>query len=117
MKLKKIKMKLKNKIEKIFLLFIFLFFIFNFTHAQGVGMNDLPKKNIMPKQYTLNVPTQPNTIFSFPNTSNVFIKPFDKKNLPFFCRIEYDMVKQKNIPVKFRLGDVQYVDELEGKKH
>ena len=41
---------------------------------------------------------------------------FNPANLPFFCKIEYDMAKGKKIPFKFRLGDVQYVDELEKKK-
>jgi len=41
---------------------------------------------------------------------------FNPDNLPFFCKIEYGMMKGKSLPVKFRLGDVQYVDELEKKK-
>lgn len=33
----------------------------------------------------------------------------------FFCRIEARMEKTAGLPVRFRLGDVQYVDYLEGK--
>jgi hypothetical protein len=40
---------------------------------------------------------------------------FSVETLPFFCKIEYKMGLNKKLPVKFRLGDVQYVDELEGK--
>lgn len=40
---------------------------------------------------------------------------FSVEALPFFCKIEYKMGLNKSLPVKFRLGDVQYVDELEGK--
>jgi hypothetical protein len=40
---------------------------------------------------------------------------FSVEALPFFCKIEYKMGLNKKLPVKFRLGDVQYVDELEGK--
>lgn len=42
---------------------------------------------------------------------------FSVETLPFFCKIEYKMGLNKKLPLKFRLGDVQYVDELEGKKH
>ena len=37
-------------------------------------------------------------------------------NLAFFCKIEVKMEKAARFPVKFRLGDVQYVDRLEGKR-
>jgi hypothetical protein len=42
---------------------------------------------------------------------------FSVETLPFFCKIEYKMGLQKKLPLKFRLGDVQYVDELERKRH
>jgi hypothetical protein len=35
--------------------------------------------------------------------------------LPFFCRIEHKLARKAILPVKFRLGSVQYVDWLEGK--
>lgn len=35
--------------------------------------------------------------------------------LPFFCRIEHDLSRKSAVPVKFRLGSVEYVDWLEGK--
>lgn len=37
------------------------------------------------------------------------------EKLPFFCRIEHKMAKNNAIPLKFRLGSVEYVDWLEGK--
>jgi hypothetical protein len=42
---------------------------------------------------------------------------FSVNNLPFFCKLEYKMGVEKQYPLKIRLGDVQYVDELEGKKN
>ena len=42
---------------------------------------------------------------------------FSVEALPFFCKIEYKMGLNKKVPLKFRLGSVQYVDELEGKGH
>lgn len=35
--------------------------------------------------------------------------------LPFFCKVEHQWGKKMALPVKFRLGSVQYVDALEGK--
>ncbi len=37
------------------------------------------------------------------------------ETLPFFCKIEYKLGLNNKLPVKFRLGDVQYVEQLEGK--
>ncbi len=37
------------------------------------------------------------------------------RDLAFFCRLEVRMEKAVGFPVKFRLGDVQYVEQLEGK--
>jgi hypothetical protein len=37
------------------------------------------------------------------------------KDLPFFCRIEHNFAQKSTVPLKFRLGSVEYVDWLEGK--
>lgn len=42
---------------------------------------------------------------------------WNREQLPFFCRIEYQWAKSNKIPVKFRLGSVEYVDWLEGKSN
>lgn len=36
-------------------------------------------------------------------------------DLAFFCKVEVKMEKATHFPIKFRLGDVQYVERLEGK--
>lgn len=36
--------------------------------------------------------------------------------MPFFCRIEHRIGQQTALLLKFRLGDVPYVDRLEGKR-
>ncbi|MCY7293556.1 MAG: hypothetical protein LH615_15370 [Ferruginibacter sp.] len=41
---------------------------------------------------------------------------FYSNNLAFFCRQEIKFEKVTKIPLKFRLGSVQQVDYLEGKK-
>lgn len=37
-------------------------------------------------------------------------------DLAFFCKIEVQLEKKLRFPVKFRLGDVPYVDWMEGKR-
>lgn len=41
--------------------------------------------------------------------------PWAEECLPFFCRVERQWGKRRALPVKFRLGSVDYVDWLEGK--
>ena len=36
--------------------------------------------------------------------------------MPFFCRIENQLERSAKFPVKFRLGEVEWVDRLENKK-
>ena len=38
------------------------------------------------------------------------------KDLAFFCKIEVQLEKAAKLPIKFRLGSVDYVDYLEGKR-
>lgn len=60
------------------------------------------------KKYFLseNVSTSSSNIFTQKNTSN---------ELAFFCRIEEKIELKSSIPVRFRLGEVQAVDQKEGK--
>ncbi len=47
--------------------------------------------------------------------TRVFL-PAPTDHLAFFCRLELKIEKTTKFPVKFRLGDVEYVDRLEGKR-
>jgi len=47
--------------------------------------------------------------------SPVFLPKWSVEELPFFCKIEHDFGRKSRIPLKFRLGSVEYVDWLEGK--
>jgi len=42
---------------------------------------------------------------------------YNVDDLSFFCKWEVELEKAARIPVKFRLGSVDYVDWLEGKRH
>lgn len=40
---------------------------------------------------------------------------YSENQLPFFCKMEVKMEKTFKFPVKVRLGEVQYVEKMEGK--
>ena len=42
--------------------------------------------------------------------------PWDEAELPLFCRLEVQVERVFRRPVRIRLGDVDYVDWLEGKR-
>ncbi len=42
-------------------------------------------------------------------------KAYSYEHLGVFCKLEVQLEKKTRFPVKFRLGDVQYNDVLEGK--
>jgi len=54
--------------------------------------------------------------FAFQNQRfQAFPKIYNYHNLAFFCKVEVKLEEAVRFPVKFRLGDVNYVDQLEGK--
>lgn len=42
-------------------------------------------------------------------------KAWKYEDLAFFCRLEVKMEKAAKFPIKVRLGEVQYVEKMEGK--
>ncbi|MFN4080335.1 MAG: hypothetical protein ACK4NS_05500 [Saprospiraceae bacterium] len=45
-----------------------------------------------------------------------FLPVWDKRRMPVFCRLEWEWDKRAGMPLRFRLGSVDYVDWLEGKR-
>lgn len=59
--------------------------------------------------------TNPTTqYFSFVKKPAIYQKIYHK-SLGFFCHAENKVAKASSIPIKMRLGTVQYVDKIEGK--
>ncbi|HAD15038.1 MAG TPA: hypothetical protein DCF33_21650 [Saprospirales bacterium] len=63
--------------------------------------------NVVASQQIPEWPTSPASI--------MVITKWSAESLPFFCKIEHKWAKKHRIPMKFRLGSVEYVDWLEGK--
>lgn len=60
------------------------------------------------------VPSQPERSSGVqPTTSRIFLPKWASDELPFFCKIEHKMGRRMAVPLKFRLGSVEYVDQLE----
>jgi hypothetical protein len=65
--------------------------------------------------------TVPPSRQSLPLSSPVFLyrditPDFYAKHLAFFCRTELQLEKKFNLPLRFRLGSLDYTNKLEGKK-
>lgn len=95
-------MKNWNKICGI--LSFFLFFS-QFSIAQKSVL--LINKSVIPSE---NKPVQP---FSINNISSDYYT----KNMGFMCKKELQLEKTTKIPLRFRLGSLNYVNYLEGKKN
>jgi len=95
------------------------FFIVDLNAQIGIQLEDI---GIDQKEIAISTQNTSETIpslqqFFQPNTTinhSLSNKYYD--HLAFFCKVELRLEKAAKIPVKFRLGDVDYVDELEGKR-
>lgn len=56
---------------------------------------------------------KPDWLISPAKPSSIYL--FQAKNLPFFCKMEHKIEKNSNIALRFRLGDLNYVNMLENK--
>lgn len=99
-----------------FIVFVFILIKINTVSAQvGVQLKTMPTPPQLKPSFLIK-----NENKTLKNTQNI-PQPsptplvFSVESLPFFCKIEYKMGLNKKMPVKFRLGDVPYVDGLEGK--
>jgi|SRR5690606_14069745 len=117
--------KMKNRFK---ILILTVVFNAGFLNAQtGLQPGDLPELPSFFVDFSeiVYVPNQSGHTFQ-PNyfqqvvlkekSHSVFLKTYPYTHLPFFCKVEADLEKTISFPVKLRLGDVDYVDQLEGKR-
>ena len=117
-----------KSLSKIF--FILFIFYSSATKAQiGLEVNQLTVLSLPSPDFNYSFPRYSPTAFkigagssfhlqgtaSQNNCSMPFPTTYAYNELAFFCRVEVELEKKVKFPVKFRLGDVNYVDQLEGK--
>ncbi len=110
--------------------FVVLFFNISSLNAQvGLHFNHLTTLPLSSTTFNNSFYNYSPSVFKIEALSNIvrpgfafqkdISKPFPKiytfNNLAFFCKVEVKLEKATKFPVKFRLGDVNYVDRLEGK--
>ena len=96
--------------KRIFLFFCMIF-VANYCFCQGSALNPAtfkPFSQLAPYN-------RPGHFYK--NFNPLGISPdFYSKNLGFFCRQEWKLESAVKVPVRIRLGSVQYCDWYEGKK-
>lgn len=87
----------------------------------GVGLKVKPGSLPLPRLSPLSVRVFPPFSNSLPGRKTELrampeiSADYSYQNLGIFCKWEVQLEKKARIPVRFRLGEVQYVDRLEGK--
>ena len=87
-------------------------------HQLKTQLHEIPKQLKFAEQiqqFTLEE-NQKNTFNLMKKEQQQMPAAYAYKDLAFFCKIEVQLEKAVKLPVKFRLGSVDYVDYLEGKR-
>lgn len=85
----------------------------NATNVPGFTADILQIKPIPHKR--LIFPVGLNPILPEKKVSGILV-PLNKVE-PFFCKLESGLEKKSGMPIRIRLGSIDYVDYLEGKTH
>lgn len=116
--------------QRIFLVVVVLVFPFNgeiFAQQKVVEKNFAAASFLSISRKMDSLPLRPPGAF-FPTKKSVAIPSFFQKklqpvapsfyisNLSFICRQEWQFQKTTGIPLRIRLGSLEYVDRLEGKR-
>lgn len=107
-----------KKCHLLIILFLFVGTIMGFSQIadtippqrhQYTSILSLTKSNII---NNLSIKNKEEALY---NTS-IKLKSPSMAHTAFFCKIEDKIGKSSNLPLKMRLGDVDYVDAIEGKR-
>ena len=96
-------------------IYFFIFFVYFMTRQMDLYSQKNSYLKILDNYSTINYQFdkyQPPTF----NKKIEMPQFYQIQSLPFFCKMEAKWDKKLNIPFRFRLGSVDYVDEMEGKK-
>lgn len=112
--------KIQIRVFKSVVVALLGFYAFS-AQGQQTGLHNR-FSNLIVQQHMLVFPTRPSSIpipadrkSALPPPQCALPPKWSAESLPFFCKIEHNWAKTNHIPVKFRLGSVEYVDRLEGK--
>ena len=103
---------------------ITMIFVSCFSKVATAQTNFFPQKHyvitpISTSPMAINAIFQPSLLhrstLDFSNVLNISAYNYD--DLAIFCKLEVKMEKAAGLPVKFRLGEVNYVEQLEGKPY
>ena len=123
---------LKNQIDMRRLLLCWIFLaVLDSGFAQSASWTQVQDRSLIELRYSLRErPVAPRTALPITPTffmhsqtptqpANLAAAPvpaaWKYQDLAFFCKLEVKMEKALNLPVKFRLGEVQAVEKREGK--
>ena len=83
------------------------------TVGQMINTQTFDTTTIKPR-LKLNLKKDLNRTYSFDFTTRNNQKSYSEQ-LPFFCKMEHKLSLNSKIPVRIRLGSLDYVNKLEGK--
>ena len=109
-----------------FIITVCLLFLSHFAMGQevysisGKSIYELKNQNLPAftfSQTTIHLHTlnESSTPTKLPPLSQQMLAPYHVDDLAFFCRLEVKLEKKIGLPFKFRLGEVQYTEKMEGK--
>ncbi|MEO1262185.1 MAG: hypothetical protein AAFZ15_25490 [Bacteroidota bacterium] len=112
-----------NYLKKILLLNCFMFcvsFVFSQNNQSYFAYKEIlkvEKIKINYRPYFIKIENATDLASKVAPQKKIDLSPiyFKMEDLATFCKLELKLEKAVNMPIKFRLGEVQYVERLEGK--